>query len=435
MLPCPDFIYQCPHCGNYLKRGSLMSGNTFGAKLYSDGKQVAPMLPDFPNLTKCKKCNTIFWLSDLKEVGECDWYSENKEVSLEWKSADNAEFLEIKDLCRALEIEENQSAEKNIRIWIWWAFNDRVREGGGKLFLEETEKDLWEKNCRTLLNLLNVDDFNEKIMIADLYRNLGEFEKCISIIDSIEEKNMNWIKDLMKFMAKKNFSLCFSFQRLHYSKSDSNLPFFQERGELKEKQGNYKGALDDYDKALIVDDKNSFLYVLKGGVYEKLEQYDLALENFNKALTIDSNSPHAYINRSLFYRRRKQYKDAQKDYEKAISLEPRSFNIVSFSEEDIFKYGKLESIVDSKLASISTFKEGTLYVDIFLSHYKKSEVNTSLWLDPKKLPYFIYRKKHQKPILNKRFVKFEFFVAKCIFFIRIHLLRKKIIYINNAVLN
>ena len=69
MKPGPDYIYKCPVCGKLVKRGSLMSGNTFGAKLYSDGKNDAPMLPDFPNLSKCAKCDTIFNLRELKEVG------------------------------------------------------------------------------------------------------------------------------------------------------------------------------------------------------------------------------------------------------------------------------------------------------------------------------------------------------------------------------
>ena len=59
MLPGPNYIYKCPSCGNFIKIGSLISGNTYGAKLYSDGKRVAPMMPEFPDLTKCKKCNAI----------------------------------------------------------------------------------------------------------------------------------------------------------------------------------------------------------------------------------------------------------------------------------------------------------------------------------------------------------------------------------------
>jgi hypothetical protein len=35
-------------------------------------------------------------------------------------------------------------------------------------------------------------------------------------------------------------------------------------------------------------------------------------------------------------------KEAKKDYEKAISLEPRSFEITTFNEIDIFNMGSLK---------------------------------------------------------------------------------------------
>ena len=177
--------------------------------------------------------------------------------------------------------------------------------------------------------------------------------------------------------------------------------------ERKEKQGDYKSALEDYEKAIFVDDSNPIFYVFRGGVYEKLQKYDLALENFNKALFIDPNNCHA------------------------------SFNLVSFNEEDIFKYGELSSIVDDELESLSLskFKEGTLIVYIFLSYHKKNETDTTLWLDPKKIPHFIFRKNRHKPILNKKFVEFEFLLAKIIFYLRVYIFRRKAKFINNAVLN
>ena len=128
MLPGPNYVYKCPKCENLISKGSLASGNTIGAKLYSDGKTIAPMLPQFPNLTKCKKCNHIFWLSKNKEIG-C--YNDFEEKLLEWRNADVAEFLTIDEYFSALElnIAENISEERYIRQRIWWAYNDRVRNG------------------------------------------------------------------------------------------------------------------------------------------------------------------------------------------------------------------------------------------------------------------------------------------------------------------
>lgn len=54
MIPGPNYVYKCPNCSALLTRESIASGNSFGSKLFSDGKRIAPMNPELPNLTKCR---------------------------------------------------------------------------------------------------------------------------------------------------------------------------------------------------------------------------------------------------------------------------------------------------------------------------------------------------------------------------------------------
>ena len=193
MLQGPNYIYKCPNCDNILRKGSLMSGNTFGAKIFSDGKRIAPMNPEFPDITKCKKCNTIFWLSKLKEIGTFEW---GDIVQSNWENADNAEFLNIEDYFRYLNEghPENEQEESFIRQLIWWAYNDKKREGQ-ELFIDESDQLRWAENVQKLKKLFNQSDINQKIMIAEMSRNLGDFENCISIIQSIENDDLIWLKE------------------------------------------------------------------------------------------------------------------------------------------------------------------------------------------------------------------------------------------------
>ena len=204
MIPGDDYIYKCPNCGSLLKNRSFVSGNNFGAKLFSDGKQIAPMLPDYPNLTKCKKCNSIFWLSNLEKIAK---YNSWKDKNAEWGNADYADFLEIKDLCRALEITKDKKEETIIRQLIWWTINDRVRNDK-QIFNDESDKDLYEQNCNILLTLLSEEDFNQRIMIAELYRNLGKFEQCLAIIKNLPT-DFEWLKDEFSQQCEKKNSLVF----------------------------------------------------------------------------------------------------------------------------------------------------------------------------------------------------------------------------------
>lgn len=196
-LPGPDYTYRCPECSNLLKRGSLLSGNTFGATLYSDGKMIAPMLPEFPNLTKCEKCDTILWLSDMKAI-DTNAIRDTENV-LPQKNADRVKFLGVHDLSRFLEwdtVKNDKEREKTVRQRIWWTFNDRVR-AGKEIFVQENDEVLWKQNCVRLIELLDTKDVNQKIMAAELHRNLGEFDACMELINALDD-DFDWIIEKFK---------------------------------------------------------------------------------------------------------------------------------------------------------------------------------------------------------------------------------------------
>ena len=46
----------CPRCDATVYQRQLWSGNSLGARYYSDRKREAPMLPTFPSFSKCPKC-------------------------------------------------------------------------------------------------------------------------------------------------------------------------------------------------------------------------------------------------------------------------------------------------------------------------------------------------------------------------------------------
>ena len=49
-------VRECPHCKAHVVQEETVSGNTIGAKFYTDGKREAKMLPDHPWLVKCPVC-------------------------------------------------------------------------------------------------------------------------------------------------------------------------------------------------------------------------------------------------------------------------------------------------------------------------------------------------------------------------------------------
>jgi hypothetical protein len=46
-----------------------------------------------------------------------------------------------------------------------------------------------------LLSLLDPTDLDQKIMIAELHRTLGDFQACIDIIKDIDEEDLKGLKE------------------------------------------------------------------------------------------------------------------------------------------------------------------------------------------------------------------------------------------------
>lgn len=213
MTPGPITIFECPKCDNLLSVESLYSSNTFGAKLFSDGKFIAPNQPEFPKITKCLKCDEIFWINKAKEVGE---YMMGETIDDRWTNAQKARFLSVYEYYHALEHQIYTSGyhELFFRQRILWGFNDRVRFGE-PMFLNDSDKRLYLDNINKLLDILDSEDFNQKILSAELNRNLGDFGKCMEILTTNIGAQYKWVINAYERECKlKNVSV-FEFPDVH----------------------------------------------------------------------------------------------------------------------------------------------------------------------------------------------------------------------------
>ena len=77
MLPGPTIIRQCAACAQPFQQETLMSGNTFGATFWTDGKMDAPMLPERYAVIKCPHCQTLLWIDEQATLGEVEWHDQD----------------------------------------------------------------------------------------------------------------------------------------------------------------------------------------------------------------------------------------------------------------------------------------------------------------------------------------------------------------------
>ncbi len=201
------YFYECANCKHHIIQMTISSGNSLGAKLYSDGRTIGPMLSRPTIITICKKCQNIFWIKKSNPIASC-YYEQIEDIDLD--NDDFADFLSIDNNFLALTrgLAETPEEEFYIRKQIWWAYNNRIRLYSSPLFSSSEDEERYNSNMRKLLELTIPDDTNKKFMKAELYRNLGEFESCLQMIETIEAGESDNLKgDFIDACANKNKNL------------------------------------------------------------------------------------------------------------------------------------------------------------------------------------------------------------------------------------
>ena len=193
MIPGPPELFKCPSCDEILCRGSIMSGNTFGSRLFSDGKTISPMLPDFPQIAECLGCDEILWLEG-NEVNEADLVYPDKIY------VQRAKFLNAFKLNAAIHrgMAKNLAQEIYIRRYIVWAINDRVRSNE-KIFPDDNFKNIWDENQSFLIDLLNENNIDHRFLLIEMYRNRGDFYKAYNLLMPVYTRKYMGIKEAFKF--------------------------------------------------------------------------------------------------------------------------------------------------------------------------------------------------------------------------------------------
>ncbi len=110
---------------------TLVSGNTCGAKVWTDGKRVFPMFPSPPAVVKCRYCAECYWLKEAKKIGSIDFQqNEDQQTLPEWAAAQVVEEPCEEDYYLAIKngLATSPEQERTLRILAWWRRNDSFRE-------------------------------------------------------------------------------------------------------------------------------------------------------------------------------------------------------------------------------------------------------------------------------------------------------------------
>ncbi len=117
--------------------------------------------------------------------------------------------------------------------------------------------------------------------------------------------------------------ITFSFPGKPVADEDKdNIELLLERGNELAEQGDYDGAMTEYQKVLKIDERNALAHNNLGIVYKRKSLYISAIEEFKAALEGLPNYFKAYNNLANVYFERGDYDNAVKYYNKCLSIKP-----------------------------------------------------------------------------------------------------------------
>lgn len=192
MNPGPANILSCPYCGGTKEVMSLISGNTFGATVWSDTRRHYPMLPEVSPIQKCPHCGRYYFIEQAKSK-----YADDYSYSGELGTLSYSELKEAKAQMQNLTLTRMQRWVINHLLFM--AYNDDFRRKAGNSPLKTPSKEDEELFETTIHELLEGIDSSKgyELFHAELLRETGRFEESKEILANHDNEDDHWVVEGM----------------------------------------------------------------------------------------------------------------------------------------------------------------------------------------------------------------------------------------------
>ena len=181
MIPGPTNIKSCPSCTNLILERTYVSWNTFGSVVWCDGKEEGPMLPEDHWLVKCPHCGDIGWIDGMELIKEIQPHEENTVGNA--MSSQEPTFKEYLSFIE--HSKPKPEKEHYIRIKAWHKGNNKRRVNNKELSPPSIEAE----NLRALQKLLDISIPEDRIMMAEICRELSEFSTALKLLSGLRDED------------------------------------------------------------------------------------------------------------------------------------------------------------------------------------------------------------------------------------------------------
>ena len=150
------------------------------------------------------------------------------------------------------------------------------------------------------------------------------------------------------------------------------------RGNVRHHLKDFKGALEDFECAIIINQEDCTVYVDRGNIWDELGFYELAMNDYNMSLKIDSHCIEALVNRGNLNRKLQNIKKALRDLNKAIKLDPKNTSAYlnrGLLKEDTMNYEGALKDYSTAIDIEPDFTDGYYYLyTLLIDHFDDSEL-------------------------------------------------------------
>jgi hypothetical protein len=203
MTPGPTIIRECSACGKHIAQDTIASGNTFGARFWTDGKSDAPMLPDQPWLVRCGHCGALVWIDEQRQVGEIEPWGPDAGDAGGFPDARPASTPTLRNYASLLEVGVSDRRKlRYLRLRAWWAGNDSRRDVDHPMPLDALEV----QNLREFLALLDEGDGGDRLMKAEAYRELGDFAEAENLLGTEFDDELSEAVSIIRDLTRSRIS-------------------------------------------------------------------------------------------------------------------------------------------------------------------------------------------------------------------------------------
>ncbi len=160
--------------------------------------------------------------------------------------------------------------------------------------------------------------------------------------------------------------------------------------------GNYRQAIEDYDKAILLSPEIADYYLYRGYCHEQLEEFGQAIEDYTKAIGLDPENAKYYRLRGLCHQWLEEWNQAIEDYDKAIGLDPGNADYYYFRGHCYERLEEWNQAIEDCDKAIGLDPEDAFYYYLrglcyrLLKEYEKAieDCDKAIGLDPENAVYY-----------------------------------------------